>query len=109
MSVTHEMERRSRLCVCDGRCGVDAAIKDRPAPAALRRDKPKLQPNATRQSGERDGGLAGLTQLEALPAVPAGRIAHMLDYAQSNAASLQVVRRCAKPCPHPHAYRMTYY
>jgi hypothetical protein len=67
------------------------AVNDKPY-SVRQDDKPR--PTAKQPAAERDRGLAGLAQLEALPAVPAGRIAQMLDYALSNSGSPLIIKRC---------------
>jgi hypothetical protein len=71
--------------------GVGTAVNDKPY---LVRQDDKPRPTTKQPPAERDRGLAGLAQLEALPAVPAGRIAQMLDYALSNSGSPLIIKRC---------------
>jgi hypothetical protein len=72
-------------------CRVGTAVNDKPYPV---RQDDKPRPTTKQPAAERDRGLAGLAQLEASPAVPAGRIAQMLDYALSNSGSPLIIKRC---------------
>ena len=71
--------------------GVGTAVNDKPY-SVRQDDKPR--PTTKQPAAERDRGLAGLAQLEASSAVPAGRIAQMLDYALSNSGSPLIIKRC---------------
>ncbi len=71
--------------------GVATAVNDKPY-SVRQDDKPR--PTTKQPAAERDRGLAGLAQLEASSAVPAGRIAQMLDYALSNSGSPLIIKRC---------------